>query len=142
MTAESGRHVGGRGTGAVLMLALALALGMGGGAAAADGELDCTDWGNRDLNQHEMNMCARRDHQEADRALNAAYRALTGKIDARAKALLVEAQRAWIAFRDKECRYEASENEGGSIHPMIVSGCMARLTKQRARELKELSDSY
>jgi uncharacterized protein YecT (DUF1311 family) len=140
MTAECGRHVGGRMT--AVGFALVLALGMGGSAVAAEGDLDCSDWGNKDLNQHEMNMCAHRDYQVADRRLNAAYRALTGKIDARAKTLLVEAQRAWISFRDKECKYEASENEGGSIYPMMVSGCMARLTNQRTKELKELSDQY
>lgn len=119
-----------------------LILALAGAPARAADELDCHDWGNKSLNQHEMNMCAHQDYKAADRALNTAYRALTAKIDAVAKVLLVEAQRAWITFRDKECKYEAAENEGGSIYPMIYSGCLARLTNVRTRELKELAEQY
>jgi uncharacterized protein YecT (DUF1311 family) len=125
--------------GSVLVAVLILATA---GAAGAEDQLDCRDWGNKDLNQHEMNMCAHRDYKAADAQLNAAYRVLTAKIDANAKTLLVEAQRAWIQFRDKECKYEAAENEGGSIYPMIYSGCLTRLTMARTRELKELAEQY
>jgi uncharacterized protein YecT (DUF1311 family) len=138
MRAEWGPHRG------ALLAGVALALGMmfGGAAQGANNDLDCTAWDTRDLNQNEMNRCADHDFRVADRQLNAAYRALTAKIMAEQKPLLVGAQRAWIEFRDRECKYEASENEGGSMYPMVYSGCLARLTKQRTKELEELAEQY
>ena len=59
-----------------------------------------------------------------DAALNAAYRSLMSKLDASGEARLREAQRAWIAFRDKECAFRASDAE-----------CVADLTRARTREL-------
>lgn len=121
--------------------AVAFVLMLGGGNAAED-DLDCRNWDQKNLNQQEMNMCQQQDYEAADRQLNAAYRALTAKIDAEAKALLVDAQRAWIAFRDKECKYEAAPNEGGSIYPLIYAGCLTQLTKTRTKELEELAEQY
>ena len=48
------------------------------------------------------------------------------------KALLA-AQRAWIAYRDSQCELAGFEARGGSMEPMLVSGCLADLTRKRAR---------
>lgn len=123
--------------GAAVLLAL-----MSSGANAAGDDLDCRNWDKKDLNQHQMNMCQQQDYEAADARLNAAYRALTAKIDPAQRGFLVEAQRAWIQFRDKECKYEAAESEGGSIYPLLYAGCLTRLTKVRTKELKDLADQY
>jgi len=49
--------------------------------------------------------------------------------------ILRTAQRAWIAFRDAHCEYEGLSERGGSMEPMIVSDCMAELTRQRIAQL-------
>ena len=49
-----------------------------------------------------------------------------------------KAQRAWIAFRDADCRgLVALDWAGGSGTPMAVSICMTDLTKRRTKTLKE-----
>lgn len=102
-------------------------------AQATEPRIDCKNA----MAQQDMNICADRDFQAADRALNAAYRKLTAGLDAHEKELLVAAQRAWIAFRDKECTYYASQSEGGSIYPLLYSGCLRELTNARTRQIND-----
>ncbi len=47
---------------------------------------------------------------------------------------MIEAQRKWIAFRDAECKFQASGVEGGSIYPEILTACGAGLVEARVRD--------
>ncbi len=102
--------------------------------------------------QMELNFCARQDWQEADADLNDAYKSamvLMKSIDADlpeaergAEEALRKAQRAWVTFRDAACVAEGFPMQGGSAQPMVVNGCLAQLTRQRAKSLWELAASY
>lgn len=86
--------------------------------------------------QLEMNECADREYRKADAELNRVYQELvraSGRTDARLKA----AQLAWIKFRDAECDYKASFYEGGSMQPMTYSFCLADVTSERTKQLRE-----
>lgn len=85
----------------------------------------------------EAAACYDRAHKAADHTLNAAYREIERRLgdDADTRKLLVEAERAWIAFRDAECRFSTSAAEGGTIHPMLVSMCQTDMTTARNAEL-------
>lgn len=104
------------------------------------------------MDQVTMNACAYGDWQAADADLNRAYRAAMDTLQdwdsylpagqrGAAKALK-EGQRAWITFRDKTCEAEGFAMRGGSAEPLLVYGCMARLTEQRAADLWALAESY
>jgi uncharacterized protein YecT (DUF1311 family) len=87
--------------------------------------------------QTDINACAARDHRAADAELNRAYtRLMSVALPARREGIRV-AQRAWIAFRDAHCRSEASEYQGGSMQPMVLSFCLADVTRSRTAQLKE-----
>ncbi len=88
--------------------------------------------------QMTLNQCADEDYRAADAELNERYRAVVTRLadSPDAKNLLTVAQRAWIEFRNGECAFVASSVEGGSIHPMIASGCLAEMTRARSAELK------
>jgi uncharacterized protein YecT (DUF1311 family) len=100
--------------------------------------------------QLDMNICADRAWKAADDALNAAYamardrmRALDASLpaaDRGAEAALRDAQRAWITFRDAACAAEGFVYAGGSIRPMVVSLCLARLTAARTADLRALTE--
>ncbi len=100
--------------------------------------------------QTDLNICAARDFDTADKALNAQYkktRAAMVAIDADldndmkgAEKALLKAQRAWVDYRDGECEAAGFQARGGSMEPMLVSGCKADLSKKRTKELKELAD--
>ena len=69
----------------------------------------------------------RRDAQDTSRGGGFGYAAAT-----------LASQRAWIAFRDKQCVIEAGEFAGGSMQPMVRGQCLARLTTERIVQLKNL----
>lgn len=87
--------------------------------------------------QAEASGCAHREFQAADAELNKAYGRLAGILEADEKALLKEAELAWIKYRDSNCTFESSQYAGGTMRPMIESFCLARVTKARTAELKE-----
>jgi uncharacterized protein YecT (DUF1311 family) len=116
-------------------------------ASAQDGEpeVDC----DNAMAQIEMNICANRDYQTADTELNAVYKkamAAAHEMDVQAKEMgehyvgavdaLKRAQRSWIGYRDGQCELAGFEARGGSMEPMLVSGCLADLTRKRTAELK------
>ena len=112
---------------------LAVPLLLAGGPVLASDRLDCKNA----VSQNDMNTCADMAFQKTDALLNATYKATLKGMDAHTADLLRKAQRAWVAFRDAECVYQNAENEGGSIYPMVYSGCLDRLTKLRIQQLKQ-----
>ena len=76
--------------------------------------------------------------QSADKALNATFGEIRKRLsgDQNGMAKLVQAQRAWIAFRDGECRFQSSAVDGGSIAPTIATICRTELTNERTRQLQ------
>jgi len=53
-------------------------------------------------------------------------------------AATLESQRAWIAFRDRQCTIEGGQFAGGSMQGMARAQCLTRLTRERARQLEAL----
>ncbi len=89
-------------------------------------------------NQLAMNECSGKAFEEADRKLNDTYQHIMSRVgdDAATKKLLVDAQRAWIAFRDAECMVRSSRGAGGSIYPLLVTTCRRFLTEDRLKDLQ------
>jgi uncharacterized protein YecT (DUF1311 family) len=113
-------------------------------SAFAEDKIDCANA----MAQMEMNMCAYQDFERADAELNAVWKqakASADELDSQenddsrkgaAKSLLA-AQRGWIAYRDGACELAGWEAHGGSMEPMVVSGCLAEKTRARTKELQE-----
>lgn len=90
-----------------------------------------------DYSQQGMNMCAGEAFQRADKALNAQWaKIMADEGDRQEDKLFLESQRAWLKYRDAQCLAAAADSIGGSIWPMLVSGCKAELTRKRTQELK------
>jgi len=125
------------------LLAAALAVGLGvaflgisAGAAQAQ-PVDCANA----TTQMQMNVCASDAARAADRDLNKTYTTLIARIDGKdAVALLRDAEKAWIAYRDKECTFETSLTVGGTIHSMVVAECLETVTRARQKELQRQLD--
>ena len=114
-----------------VVAALALCASAPAWADEADG-IDCA----HAEAQQDMNICADKDYQKADAALNRTYKAAIAGLDEDGRKLLRAAQRDWIKFRDSECSWEAGANQGGSIYPMVYSGCLTTLTTARTKQIK------
>jgi uncharacterized protein YecT (DUF1311 family) len=88
--------------------------------------------------QATMNQCAAQQNKAADKELNALYQQINARLkdSPESKKQLIGAQRAWIGFRDAECKFSASGVEGGSVYPLIYSNCITDLTKARVEAFK------
>ena len=89
--------------------------------------------------QSQMNAAAARDERAADQALNSQYMATINGLSPASRTLLRNAQRSWISFRDQQCRFESSGVRGGSAWAMVQSGCIARLSNERTRDLRRIA---
>jgi uncharacterized protein YecT (DUF1311 family) len=85
----------------------------------------------------EMVECNGENYQEEDKRLNDLFKKLMAKEDNIGKKKLQTVQRAWIAFRDAECEYQADSERGGSLGRVIRISCLADETKKRADALKD-----
>lgn len=130
-----------------MILMAVLILGATTACAQEEPQVDCAN----DTTQMALNICAQQDYEKADQELNVVYKqAIKSQADidkfaaemgpdyVGAVKALKKAQRAWIDYRDGHCEGMGFAGVGGSIRPLLVSGCLASLTTNRTKELREL----
>lgn len=87
--------------------------------------------------QSDLNRCAGIDFKTADTKINRAYAQAMARLNATSKARLRDAQRAWVVFRGKQCSFESSGTDGGSVAPMVAANCATKLTDVRTKALSK-----
>ncbi|MGE3692694.1 MAG: lysozyme inhibitor LprI family protein [Novosphingobium sp.] len=115
-------------------------------AAAPQVESDCGD-----LPQQPMNMCLNEVYQGVDAEMNREWKVVADAMKAGDRDLdrtydkepgwydtLLAGQRAWLAWRDKQCLLESFDMRGGSGAPMLHALCMSRMTRERTKQLKSM----
>jgi uncharacterized protein YecT (DUF1311 family) len=85
--------------------------------------------------------CAEREFKAASDQLKRARAELYTDLEPRSRLKLRAAERLWLGYRKSNCDAEASIYEGGTIQPLIELRCMARVTRERAVELKAQSQT-
>ena len=114
----------------------------------AEPKADC----NNAMSTVEINFCLEKEFDKADAALNADYKKAIAKIpkmasekpyDAKSwEDALRASQRAWVTFRDAECKDHVPLFwMGGTGATGEVLSCMTEMTKSRTTQLKELYES-
>ena len=119
----------------LLSLWLVLCLLASAGASAQKRRrqrVPCGDLGT----QAEMNLCADREFRARDAALNRIYKQILAKLDPAEQDECREVGRAWLTYRDANCRFQAAVYEGGTIQPLVRAMCLTRLTESRIEDLK------
>lgn len=91
--------------------------------------------------QTELNICSGVDYQRADQKINQVYNQVRDQLSANRRQQLIVAQRAWISFRDANCKFARSAVEGGTMAPLIANNCLEDLTKKRTLELNSYSQN-
>ncbi|MEM1086555.1 MAG: lysozyme inhibitor LprI family protein [Pseudomonadota bacterium] len=98
----------------------------------------------------EMVECSDAGYRFWDGQLNANYRALVAayqqedefeEADSPYKLvpLLRDAQRAWVAYRDANCKgFERNRFRGGTMGRLSAASCLSSMTADRAQELADL----
>ena len=85
--------------------------------------------------------CISAEFDRQDTRLNDAYKKLISKLSKDRAKSLVEAQRAWIKFRDANCGFY-HDPDGGSAAHIAGNECMLNATVERANELENLLSGY
>ena len=86
--------------------------------------------------QFHMNICSLYAYYETDIRLNTTYQKLQRRLsDSAEKESLKNAQRAWIAFRDANCKFQTTAWSGGSFRPTANAFCLKGMTEERERYL-------
>ena len=94
---------------------------------------DCADANGRS----ELLLCADRVYRSADAELNRVYqRVLKGQPSLRP--LLIEAQRAWVRFKEADCAVKEEIYRDGSGRDALVLGCKTEHTRRRIKDLNGL----
>ena len=89
----------------------------------------------------DSNICSSQAYQDADAELNMVFKkiknqnAQDSETSVEMNKRLVNAQRAWIAFRDADCELSGSSMLGGTGEGMIINGCLATTTIERVKNL-------
>ncbi len=120
------------------------------GVSAEEPLRNCDDT----VTQQDMNWCANQDYLAADAELNRVWPEAATVMQDYDQALeedgayddgrpgyyeaLLDAQRAWLKYRDAQCVVEGYWARGGSLEPLLVSTCKTHLTKLRIEDLREL----
>jgi uncharacterized protein YecT (DUF1311 family) len=84
-----------------------------------------------------MRECENARLKRAQDGMDAAYRSLQAKLDARGQEKLRIAQATWRRFRDAEADYQADAVRDGTLAPLVATGVRADLTEARRRELEK-----
>jgi uncharacterized protein YecT (DUF1311 family) len=84
----------------------------------------------------EYKECARRDYLKADATLNRVYKQIISRLSGEEKQHLIDAELAWITYRDKNCDFEVYRSRGGTGYSGFLSNCLERMTKARMVELQ------
>ena len=115
-----------------------------------NGHAQTTDPCVSQKNTFEIDQCATNTLKVKDKELNLAYQRLVKSLVAdpkdnstdytEVKKRLVEAQRAWISYRDNDCKAKLKLAENGTMRGAIYLGCLTERTEQRTKELKVWSD--
>lgn len=112
-------------------------------AFADDGaDVDCSNA----ITTMEVDICASRELEIVETDLNKAYQSLMRGLTkpepgeeenyALARKRLLEAQRAWVTFREADCQAQYALHASGTIRNAIYIGCMSERATQRIKELR------
>jgi uncharacterized protein YecT (DUF1311 family) len=84
--------------------------------------------------QKELNDCAADQFRRSDEELNRVYKRIFGRLESAHRAKLLDAQRAWLRYRDLNCEAER-DFRGGSLGPTLQAFCLKSETESRTKEL-------
>lgn len=112
-----------------LMIALLLAASAGSAFA-----VDCKNA----VATPDINECAAVEQKKTEDKLNLVYQQVIKSItDAETKKALTEAQRAWVKFREADCKAIYTQYKTGTARTVMYIGCMQGHAETRIKDLED-----
>jgi len=104
---------------------------------------------------YHVNLCESRQFDKVDASLNAQWKISLAAMKRRDAGIqdprstppsytqaLISAQRAWLRFRDANCRVWGYRVRGGTAQPGRQMACEIEMTLERIRELRDQVKAY
>lgn len=137
-TRDRTQQLNGFGTDAALQVPDSLIAGLGTVPIAGGDTVNCDD----PQGAPNFNYCVGLGYEREDDRLNQLYQAIQSGPSTAAKDSLVEAQLAWIVFRDDHCTSAIDDAYGGTGYNTYYAACQAQLTRNRANTLARYSNLF
>lgn len=105
-------------------------------------KLDCKNV----ITTPDINQCAQMEFESVEKKLNETYRRVLKSLNkpdeeavsyADIKKGLMEAQKAWVSFRQKDCDAYFTLYASGTIRTVMYIGCMQGHAEKRIKEISE-----
>src|SRR5471032_2933595 len=84
-----------------------------------------------------MKLCGKDEIARQDRILNTIYRQLRAKLAANLNNDLQKAERAFLAYREAQCRFAYNQKSPGTMAGLLYQSCVLDLTAARIKVLRE-----
>ena len=99
-----------------------------------------------DESNNGMKICTAAAYEATDKLLNRVYTDEVTQLkehtptadDRETLDRLVASERAWITYRDAQCKLQGTEMLDGSGETLVIDGCLYTTTKQRVKTLETL----
>ena len=80
------------------------------------------------------------EYKKVDKELNFVYNKLKKELNETDQKNLIESQKAWIKFRDLNCKFKSQDpgNGGGPYENKMKIDCLIQSTIERTKELENL----
>ena len=94
----------------------------------------------------DINQCAQIEFESVEKKLNETYRRVLKSLNkpdedmvsySGIKKGLIEAQKAWVSFRQKDCNAYFTLHASGTIRTVMYIGCMQSHAERRIKEISE-----
>lgn len=88
----------------------------------------------------DINACAAREQKQVEVKLNQVYQRVLKTVTApKVRTQFVAAQRAWVKFREADCKAVYEQHADGTIRTVMYLGCMQNRAETRIKELDMFS---
>ena len=87
-----------------------------------------------------IKYCAQLAYEATDRELNQVYSALMDRLGSENQTNLVDAQLAWLEYRDRHCDFTIRDIQGTTGYETYRNDCLRELTNDRIEQLQEQLD--
>ena len=84
-----------------------------------------------------MKLCGKDEIARQDKLLNAVYARLRAKLAPALKNDLLTAKRAFLAYREAQCRFAYNQKSPGTMAGLLYQSCVLELTATRIKDLRE-----
>lgn len=89
-----------------------------------------------------ISHCSDMEYGYYDKEMNKTYQQLLSVLDKDGQQALIDAQKAWLLYRNKECSLISLGNKGGTLQPVNVVGCYTTFNQKRIGEFENYIKTF